>query len=900
MPHTSKQDLDDKPSWAPDDSESEQSPNYRRQRQLEKQQKAQEEEQGTPSLLNQAGASIQTFIQTATSTDTLGQWKLGQNKEDKTPTTSPDYKRPKPETTAVQRASSGESGNGKKDQSREGRTATSNIRQTETEQEDEALSLTSLDAKSLETVVTKVEDKPGKQPKDESQLYQDNNFDGWGEINDYDGEEEDDNSIDSGMTTRIGKKDLNKIVIPSYVRYQMMIPPEEEREEDDENPGYKDNFERIVGVIKALVQQLRAVDNTAEIISWKAQDNFTFLPRNEFPTEVANIAKYFKGFRKKMRGDRRTYIKFGLHSKKDINNLEESMKEWAGLYSYTFTKCLIQSDDAGFVGVICYTSQFTDTSVWRNHLMTVTGYEWGFKLVPITSTDKDLHWNKRLKAVGIYVPVQHVDEAKFEISELLLPEEAPSSTFPYLERFVFLPPEDTLGDEPEPLIAYQSFVMRHRSHTDNLRCKPSDHIKISLDKVLHSQSDPTLTLRKIVLGIMVKDKTNPLFGTPLFHSVDFTPDINTLWIPNKPPDMKAANIFTFYEPVKNEAQQMVAGLGRYIARMYGSDIAKQCFNNSHWKSTKGWRYRAKTGTFERPDTKNLLMTMAYDNNLSSIRRLQQISLNNAASVPPQIATTSPPSQPPSATNQSTNETADRYNDVAELLQETGSGENSTANSSGVSGLTEAVLQQENEMMKKIKDQRQQAYNLVYKDAAVKHIQVQDDQSVVSMLTDNSQEQSEDESVASSESITSASTTGSEKGNMKFTSSLLHEIITPEMNYQDALKTAEAYFKHRVNKEILHKDRILHTFLAEKFPTQHNNVTSGTDQEQHTKVDQIQEGDRDNPLEDETEDLSEIDRELSKPVGKAQRQTKNDFQQVSSDDEGEETEPAGSQNTGGEK
>ena len=79
------------------------------------------------------------------------------------------------------------------------------------------------------------------------------------------------------------------------------------------------------------------------------------------------------------------------------------------------------------MGVICYTSQFMETKVWRDHLMATTNYEWGFKLVPITSSDKHLHWNKRLKAIGVFVPIQHLDEAKYKISELLVPEEGPTS-----------------------------------------------------------------------------------------------------------------------------------------------------------------------------------------------------------------------------------------------------------------------------------------------------------------------------------------------------------------------------------------------------------------------------------------------------------------------------------------
>ena len=71
---------------------------------------------------------------------------------------------------------------------------------------------------------------------------------------------------------------------------------------------------------------------------------------------------------------------------------------------------------------------------------------------------------------------------------------------------------------------------------------------------------------------------------------------------------------------------MVAGLGCYVVRMYGSDIAKAAFASKHWRATKGWRYRASTGTFDRPDTKNLLTTMAFNNNLTAIRRLQHITI----------------------------------------------------------------------------------------------------------------------------------------------------------------------------------------------------------------------------------------------------------------------------------
>ena len=39
-----------------------------------------------------------------------------------------------------------------------------------------------------------------------------------------------------------------------------------------------------------------------------------------------------------------------------------------------------------------------------------------------------------------------------------------------------------------------------------------------------------------------------------------------------------------------------------------------------------------------------------------------------------------------------------------------------------------------------------------------------------------------------------------------------------MSYQEVKATAEAYFHHRQNHETINKDRVLYTFLADKFPS----------------------------------------------------------------------------------
>ena len=135
------------------------------------------------------------------------------------------------------------------------------------------------------------------------------------------------------------------------------------------------------------------MDDKSEVISWRSKKDFSFLPKGDFPTEIATIATFFKGFRKKMHQHRRVYIKFGVHTTGDFDTLEKDLKEWTNLYSYTINRCLIQSDDAGFVGVLCYTLQFTDISMWRREMMQRTSYEWGLK------------WSQLLHAIRIYTGI---------------------------------------------------------------------------------------------------------------------------------------------------------------------------------------------------------------------------------------------------------------------------------------------------------------------------------------------------------------------------------------------------------------------------------------------------------------------------------------------------------------
>ena len=806
-------------TWANDEEEEEKSPSYQKQLQVERnlqKQSAQQsiapqssDTQNSPSLLQQAQSKISSILQPfpLTSISALDKHRASL--------------------------------------------------QPQAQTEAEELSLSSLKSISDATVI-KVPKTPIKtnskqmnpitpaKEEEKNDYYHDENVAGWGPNDDWSSEDDSDennskdptltqddvNTIGSGKTSVIRKKDMGKVVIPPYVRFQMMIPPEIEDEEGDgADTNYRDNYDRIKEILTTLVTQLRILDEKVEVISWRSKQDFSFLPKGSFPDDVATIAKFFKGFKKRMRADRRVYIKFGVHTPNDFNRVEEDLQSWAELYSYTIKRCLIQSNDAGYVGWICYTSQFTDTQQWRDYLMGQTSYEWGFKLVPITNADKHIHWNKRLKAMGIYVPIDNVDEAKYEISELLLHNEemAPNSNV-YQDRFVFVPPEETLGEEPETLIAYQSFVLRHQAHTEALCAKASTHIKVPLSRTLRSRIYPTLCLQEMILSIMVKEKSNPLFGTPLFHSVDFVSDISKLWMQNKPEEGGPAVIFTYYKPVQKEASQMVTGLGRYIARTYGRDAAISAFHSNHWKATRGWKYSHSTGTFSRPDTKNLITTMAFDNNLSTIRRLQSIALQSAEQSPPSANNTEEESKTEAAPNgQNTAEPpSNRYTDVDGLLEtkELQSDQKSVNTSSTTSGLTAAVLQQENEIVNRIKEEQLSAQQkLIYKNNPVRKVDMDtDSRSDVSSLSKASFESNEEDSVSigslqsMGDSIASGPPAPKTKSNkFSFNFDVLNKIIDPKMSYEEVKSTAEAYFSHRQNREVSHKDQVLYSFLASKFP-----------------------------------------------------------------------------------
>ena len=341
-------------SWANDESDSELSPSYRKQKQQERLLQSKEATESTdppkdppssPStFLQQAGSKLHSIID-----KTMGKWTF--------PTTNIaalDSHRAKLHSSqkGIKESLTTETKSttiltpideGPPNLSSESQSFNQPSSNTPPDNQGAALSTDSASLSSLQSVssapipLSQTETRYSKQSvqkgltKDTKTLipqeysYEDNNIDGWGLADDEDSDEEDntdqfsagtrratttkqddENTIGSGKTSIVRRRDMNKVVIPSYVRFQFMIPPESgEEEEDDDNPEYRENYDRIREILNTLVTQIRILDEKAEIISWRTKDNFSFLTKSSFPEDVASIAKFFKGFRKRMKASRR-------------------------------------------------------------------------------------------------------------------------------------------------------------------------------------------------------------------------------------------------------------------------------------------------------------------------------------------------------------------------------------------------------------------------------------------------------------------------------------------------------------------------------------------------------------------------------------------------------------------
>ena len=63
------------------------------------------------------------------------------------------------------------------------------------------------------------------------------------------------------------------------------------------------------------------------------------------------------------------------------------------LYGYTFNRgILIQAENSPYICWLSYSTAYTDPEVFQARLVEYSNFEWGFKLVAITTSDQDKPW----------------------------------------------------------------------------------------------------------------------------------------------------------------------------------------------------------------------------------------------------------------------------------------------------------------------------------------------------------------------------------------------------------------------------------------------------------------------------------------------------------------------------
>ena len=310
--------------------------------------------------------------------------------------------------------------------------------------------------------------------------------------------EDDENTVNSDKTSIRNKKKLKKMILPSFTRYQIMIQMDQENrdspiaesEDEDKSPA-----QRLRDILISLVTQMNIFDPKAKIISWKTSPNFSYLNAEQFPTQIAQIAQYFNGFRSNVKPDKRIYLRVGIHTPDSQSHLQSFLRSWMELYGYTFNKCIIQAENAAFIGWLCYSTSYTDQEVFRSRLVEHSNFEWGFKLVAVTTSDQDQPWLKRLKAVGIYVPSQMQNMAKLILCKQLQPYTDSLINIPdFTDKYLYVEPEKNYASKAGQLY-YKKMVDRHRLHADSIRAEFSFGISEHLDRDFNLNDGTKVSIR---------------------------------------------------------------------------------------------------------------------------------------------------------------------------------------------------------------------------------------------------------------------------------------------------------------------------------------------------------------------------------------------------------------------
>ena len=464
----------------------------------------------------------------------------------------------------------------------------------------------------------------------------------------YTGEAEDDSSEDSINTqnsdetsANLTKEEADKVVPPAHIRYNFgvtleKVPPVETTNES-KNDNVQTPSERHRSVLVSLVKFIKAFCPKALIVSWKNDDGFSVLPvkNADLPSDIVEISKYFDGFKARLKDGRRNYFKFCLHTPGWATALTEAkLQHFASLYSYVLYTCNIQAESSKTIGWLVYTYSFTSVDTLKEFLSERSSHEWGFKLAPPSSQDKDVKWNDRMKALQVMVPAENEDTARTLISNLFTPNKNNSDGITrYTDCYLFVGNEKENSTEKLAPI-FSAMLSRHKFRQLCIGTTFVKTIVKSIDIPIVTKNKNIMTVREMILSLpSVSGKMGP---HSLFLSVDYTPNSANVWFNKQPGIGGAGYILSYYIWDEGEAEETKYGLGPYLGQYYGKTGIYSTFRLDHWVNAEEWSWNDKYKRFDTPEQKNLASSVLNDPTVAIMKayakhqKLTQVMTQNSS------------------------------------------------------------------------------------------------------------------------------------------------------------------------------------------------------------------------------------------------------------------------------
>lgn len=157
---------------------------------------------------------------------------------------------------------------------------------------------------------------------------------------------DDKNTVNSDQRSQVKRSDEKKMILPSFIRYQMMILLDQNHDESliaEVIEEEKSPLEIIRDFLNSLVGQLKIHDKDTKIISWKNAGNFTYMNTDDFTTD-------FQGYRKNLKADKIIYLRIGIHTPNSQSRLLSLMDAWMKFHGNSFSQCIIQSESSTCIG----------------------------------------------------------------------------------------------------------------------------------------------------------------------------------------------------------------------------------------------------------------------------------------------------------------------------------------------------------------------------------------------------------------------------------------------------------------------------------------------------------------------------------------------------------------------